>query len=180
MTLESNPKMLLPPITSMSSDLPVFQISINKDEPQEIEDSKSLKIKPSTFTTMEDISILKTMKMYFGNLVNPKIPWSFWQLYRRMTGSQRSDSSLYHHWNGSMMKKYGGFIREGRIDDCINWAESTFQLESRKINPENTQNRPLFHAKSMQNVPIQIYPHESNSPKTLLHFNSQIHTSLWK
>jgi len=186
-----NPKITLPPISAISSNMPLLNIDMgnNENPPNQDEEVGSPvtttkdggKTRPATFSTSEDISILRTMKMYFGNQVNRKIPWSFWQLYRRMTGSTRSDSSLYHHWNGSMMKKYGGFLREGRLDDCIYWAESTYQLESKRAPPEQNSSRPLFHARSFQSMPVQIFykPDDSKSPRGLMHFSSQIDRHNW-
>jgi hypothetical protein len=41
-----------------------------------------------------------------------------------MSGSPRSTSSLYHHWNGSIWKKYKSFVTTGKLSECIQWIES--------------------------------------------------------
>ena len=126
-----------PVLTNVQSDndvepsLPQQQATQIPTFPPKQGQQQPVKGKQTTFTALEDISILKAMRLYLGKNVSFKIPWSFWQLYRRSTGSQRSDSSLYHHWNGAMIKKYGNFIKEGRIDDCIQWAESALDVDSK-------------------------------------------------
>ena len=133
--------------------------------------------KPTTFTAAEDLSILKAMRLYLGKNVSLKIPWSFWQLYRRFTGSQRSDSSLYHHWNGAMIKKYGNFIKEGRIDDCIKWAESALDIEAKSDNDvaQIPPQRALIHTQSHQIVPPSLFgqmDQQEGQPRQLMHFQS--------
>lgn len=165
-------KQLLPPISSLAAGMPLLSVDLGQQQPAQMEEyiyqppisqqtipilPKIIKGKPTTFSVMEDISILKAMRLYLGKNVSLKIPWSFWQLYRRFTGSQRSDSSLYHHWNGAMVKKYGNFIKDGKIDECIQWAESTLDLDavSADVEPESKTPEPraLIHTQSQQVLP---------------------------
>lgn len=81
------------------------------------------------YTLHDDLSIFKVVAAYYGFGFHGKIPWSFWQTYKRATGSTRSNSSLYHHWNGAMKKKYDAFISNGRLSDCILWLETAVMAE---------------------------------------------------
>jgi hypothetical protein len=76
------------------------------------------------YTLLDDLSIFKVVAAYYGFDFRGKIPWSFWQTYRRVANSNRSNSSLYHHWNGAMRKKYDHFLSGGRMCDCIAWLET--------------------------------------------------------
>lgn len=134
------------------------------------------------FTVLEDIAILKAMRLYLGKNVSLKIPWSFWQFYRKFTGSQRSDSSLYHHWNGAMVKKYCNFIKDGRIDECISWAENSCESKEIKAELESESAQPdqrmLIHSRSHQVMPSSYFHSEVRSPlnaampRQLTHFQS--------
>ena len=79
----------------------------------------------------DDMQILKAIKAYYGNSFSGNVPWSFWQTYIKTTGCNRSSSSLYHHWNGSMQRKYGSYLKQKRIDECIQWIEN----EMKSSNP---------------------------------------------
>lgn len=187
---------MLPPISSLDNGIPLYNIDLSQVQTQQYTEMKPQKPqqtqvplmlqnmskgKPITFTDSEDLSILKAMRLYLGKTVSPKIPWSFWQLYRRFSGSKRSDSSLYHHWNGAMLKKYGNFIKLGKIDECIAWAESSIDLcqykpESEEYNT-NHQGRQLVHTRSQQVLPPPIplgmqYSDKYQPPRQLVHFQS--------
>lgn len=184
-------KTALPPISTLTTGLPVLSLDIDTKcgipvlplTTQNQLNPNYLKGRPTTFSTAEDISILKAMRLYLGNKISTKIPWSFWQLYRRFTGSQRSDSSLYHHWNGAMIKKYGSFIRDGKIDECIRWAESALSNDTSEQEndmsklPQKT--RQLIHTKSHQEMPselvrtqIEMDRRSETSKRALVHFQS--------
>lgn len=190
-------KPLLPPISSFATGMPLLNVDLGVQQPPSYEEyqyppvisqqnsiplfPKIIKGKPTTFSVLEDISILKAMRLYIGKNVSLKIPWSFWQLYRRYTGSQRSDSSLYHHWNGAMVKKYGNFIKDGKIDECIQWAESTLDLDavSGDVEPDAKpiEPRALVHTQSQQVLPpyfnFQTMSDDTNGhSRGLTHFQS--------
>ena len=195
-------KMLLPPISTLAAGMPILSLDfMNVPQPEQPVEEKEIipqivnepkimpqttkklsKEKQTTFSALEDISILKAMRLYLGKNVTFKIPWSFWQIYRRSTGSQRSDSSLYHHWNGAMAKKYSNFIKDGRIDECIKWAESALDVESlkreRQASQEQPESRALIHTRSHQVVPPSYFnlndeqTDTNPQPRHLAHFNS--------
>ncbi|KAK8886390.1 hypothetical protein M9Y10_041853 [Tritrichomonas musculus] len=114
------------------------------------------------YTLHDDLSIFKVVAAYYGFGFHGKIPWSFWQTYKRATGSTRSNSSLYHHWNGAMKKKYDAFISNGRLNDCILWLETAVMAEQssnaclspqminngNNIQPVQHAGTPLFHNRS--------------------------------
>jgi hypothetical protein len=79
---------------------------------------------PMAYTFADDMEILKFIAAYYGLAFRGKLPWCFWPTFKRSVGSSRSTSSLYHHWNGAMRKKYGAFIGAGKLGDCIHWLES--------------------------------------------------------
>ncbi|OHT13237.1 hypothetical protein TRFO_16682 [Tritrichomonas foetus] len=79
----------------------------------------------------DDLQILKAIKTYYGNAFSGSVPWSFWQTYIKTTNCNRSSSSLYHHWNGSMQRKYGTYLKQKRVDECIEWI----QKEMKSLNP---------------------------------------------
>jgi hypothetical protein len=200
--MEDTGRTILPPISTLAAGMPIISLDfmkITKSEQQREEESKKkeeikeepgqirpekpvLKGKQMTFTALEDLSILKAMRLYLGKNVSFKIPWSFWQLYRRSTGSQRSDSSLYHHWNGAMAKKYSSFIKEGKIDECIKWAESALDMQSLKRQHPIAQEQPgvraLIHTRSHQVVPPSYFKLDEKNDKEqpqsrqLAHFQS--------
>jgi hypothetical protein len=86
-------------------------------------------VRSSPYTLHDDLSIFKVVAAYYGFDFHGKIPWSFWQTYKRVTHSTRSNSSLYHHWNGAMKKRYEPFLATGRISDCILWLETAAMAE---------------------------------------------------
>jgi len=180
-------RFLLPPISTLTPSTPlkmfpqfVSQVApVVTPPPAEGQHSKS-----SLFTPQEDVEILRTMRMFFGQEFNNRIPWSFWQVYRKATGSTRSDSSLYHHWNGAMKKKYGSFLSEKRLDDCIKWAETALELENARLSYDNSRptQHPLQRTKSHQAMPpelintsqsgyIQTLPNHHHE-RQLVHFQS--------
>lgn len=101
----------------------------------------------------DDLQILKTVYKYFGPDTT-KVPWSFWSTFRKLTGSTRSSSSLYHHWNGSMKRKYGAFIDFGNIEGCIKWLEMNINPVPE---PGRCQRNPLCHNFSQDDARM-IYP----------------------
>ena len=112
-------------------------------------------VKTVFFTPSEDLSLFKTLYAYYGNKPITKVPWSFWDLLRRTTGSDRSDSSLYHHWNGSIVKKYGKLLREGRLHECIQIAEA----ETKKQTPYSIGPPKLAYSQSQAAYqPLVPYP----------------------
>jgi len=154
---------LLPPITAFLNTPPQWN-TITSDEAERRIMTPVEKAKPATFTLSEDITILKAIRYYIGSKPGVKIPWSFWQLYRKFSGSKRSDSSLYHHWNGSMIKKFGSILKDGTIDECIRWAEDSLLHEAANASSivnsvfseqMSAQNRLLLHTNSYSYIPIQ-------------------------
>ena len=114
----------LPPIQELLTEIGERHAdddNIEKQAPSEaVKKHKSV-----PFSAYEDVLILRAIRFYLGKVADMKIPWSFWQQYKKCTGSTRSESSLYHHWNGSMRKKYGLYLGMGRIDECIERAQAS-------------------------------------------------------
>jgi hypothetical protein len=102
----------------------------------------------SPYSLADDLSILKVVGAYFGTDNPGKIPWSFWQTYKRVTGSTRSNSSLYHHWNGSIKRKYDGFLSTGRLNDCILWLETAVMSVEATGTAPAPAGSPLRHHRS--------------------------------
>jgi hypothetical protein len=80
------------------------------------------------YSVTDDLFIFRFVSAYYGGSFHGKISWSFWDIYKRITGCTRSTSSLYHHWNGAVQKKYGPFITGGRLAECLAWLESAVGL----------------------------------------------------
>lgn len=114
--------------------------------------------KTPQYTLADDLLILKTINSYYGTAFHGRVPWSFWQTFRKVTGNKRSPSSLYHHWNGAMKRKYGSFLNHGKINECISWIETA--MESGKPSPkENSDSEftglPLAHNWSLPPAPLE-------------------------
>jgi hypothetical protein len=111
------------------------------------------------YTVHDDLSILKVIALYYGVTFHGKIPWSFWQTYKRVTHSTRSNSSLYHHWNGAMRKRYEPFLASGRMSECIAWLETAATAERLPAPavPMPT-GLPLCHVRSTPPVPLRQPP----------------------
>ena len=131
-------------------------VPVSQSTPPVIEDDDSARSNP--YTLMDDLSIFRVVTWYYGLNFRGKIPWSFWQTYKRATGSTRSNSSLYHHWNGAMKKKYESFISTGRLSDCILWLETAVRAEQARMAPPPPvvphAGLPLCHSMSGPQIPI--------------------------
>ena len=102
------------------------------------------------YLLQDDLLILKAIQAFFGSSYNGKVPWSFWNAFRATTGVNRSNSSLYHHWNGAMKKKYHSFLSKGKLAECIAWLEKAVDTSSPSIgspvmSPAEPTGQPLFH-----------------------------------
>jgi len=136
---QGSPRVLIPSISNL---LPGFKfhsfppLVAKLEEPVDSPnlEKKTTFSKTDFFSPEEDITLFKTVLMYFGQTSIETIPWSFWKFYRKATGSKRSDSSLYHHWNGSVQRKYGFLIKSGRISECIRSAEA--MLDFKRMNEQ--------------------------------------------
>jgi hypothetical protein len=105
------------------------------------------------------MDILKFIAAYYGMDFHGKLPWSLWQTFKRTTGSPRSTSSLYHHWNGAMKKKYGAFLEGGKLSDCIQWLErAVFAVQQNQALPSMDQflhdGAPLARTNSLPPEPM--------------------------
>lgn len=129
------------------------------------EDDDSARSSP--YTLMDDLSIFRVVSYYYGPGFRGKIPWSFWQTYKRATGSVRSTSSLYHHWNGAMKKKYDCFISSGRLLDCIHWLEVAVMTDqSHHICQSEMPHTGLPLCHSMSGPSVSLAGH-STTPRPL-------------
>jgi len=166
-----NKKVPLPSIQSLVSDMPQIDLNLsNPDAQNQSENNGQDFAKSSPYTLVDDLSIFSVIVKYYGDGFHGKIPWSFWQTYKRVSGSNRSNSSLYHHWNGAMRKKYESFITTGRLMDCISWLEAA-------VNAERNQNRgtdiphsgtPLLHNRSEPSVPLLPPGQKKDAPSPLI------------
>ena len=149
------PRPLLPPITSLIEDYPTLDLLLDA-RPREDSDVQDAGVKTPQYTLADDLQILNTIKGFYGTAFQGRVPWSFWQTFRKATNSNRSSSSLYHHWNGAMRRKYGAFLSQGKLDECIAWIEQA--LENGKLaprKPEPPTGHPLAHNWSLPPIPIR-------------------------
>jgi hypothetical protein len=156
----------LPPISSLLGTLPPTPVCLPTEisiasppAPDDTDPARSL-----PYTVADDVSILRFVAAYYGAYFCGKIPWSFWHTYKRTTGSTRSTSSLYHHWNGAMRKKYAPFITTGRLGEGVMWLEAgagtTPELQSRP-----PTGAPLVHHQSQPPAPLGG---EFEAPRSLI------------
>ncbi|OHT04752.1 hypothetical protein TRFO_06187 [Tritrichomonas foetus] len=139
----------------------------NDLQPTSERSSARNKMKPSQFTIEEDLAIVKCVFAYYKSSWNQKIPWSFWQVYRKTTGSQRSNSSLYHHWEGAICKKYGIFLNNSRLQDCINFIETQIQMD-KGLNYKSASGFSSGTPLSTCRAQTQLFQETSNAPQPLM------------
>lgn len=152
----------LPAISTEQFDLHFPGLSTSCSQPEtriapdeEFQDT----VRAYPYTIADDLSMLKVVASYYGYKFTGKIPWSFWQTYKRVTGSTRSNSSLYHHWNGSMRKKYERYIESGNLRDCIQQLEEATMFKQYPPYPPLVQvGMPLSHSVSGPSVPLVALP----------------------
>jgi hypothetical protein len=125
----------------------------------------------SAYTLLDDLSILRVVTAYYGPAFCGKIPWSFWQTYKRVTGSSRSNSSLYHHWNGAMKRKYDAFLSSGQLSECIGWLETATAANRRQEQPAGA---PLIHHRSEPPVPLGAAAGRDGEVRPLVRTNSHM------
>jgi hypothetical protein len=77
------------------------------------------------YSLEDDLAILRAVCACYGCEFCGNIPWSFWETFKRVTGSSRSISSLYHHWKGPMQNKYVRFLESRKFYECMRWIEAT-------------------------------------------------------
>ena len=128
--------LILPPITSITGDFPTIELTLPNASPQlgvkkidemtykeantdteniendnEIEmEVKEKRKRAVPFSEEENDLIMHYVLHYFGSNAN-RVPWSFWHIFRKMTGNNRSISSLYHHWICKLCKRYHHFYK---------------------------------------------------------------------
>ena len=179
----------LPPISSLGGDVPVIPLfddvnnlptgdnqgsqiqEITEESPQTPTENGTQNTPASDdssgqYKLIDDLQILKAIKTYYGNAFSGNVPWSFWQTYIKTTGCNRSSSSLYHHWNGSMQRKYGTYLKQKRLDECIDWI----QKEMKSLNPSKRKcmkeedpqptGQPLCHNWS---APVSFFSAQGNN-----------------
>lgn len=152
-------KRALPPITMLLRDFPTLDLFLGGDDSTESDvpaDPPAGESKTPQYTLHDDLKILETIKSYYGSAFRGRVPWSFWQTFRKVTGNERSSSSLYHHWNGAMKRKYGAYLMHGRIDECLAWIEralATGKPIQRKA--MEVTGSPMMHNWSLPPAPIQ-------------------------
>ena len=80
-----------------------------------------------------------------------------------------------------MLKKYGNFIKLGKIDECIQWAESSIDLCQYKPEAEEYtqphESRQLIHTRSQQVLPANMafpvcYEEKYPANRQRVHFQS--------
>ena len=173
-----NKRVALPPLQPLPADLPESprchsaRPPIPRPAPAEASGDDDDGGRSNPYTLMDDLSIFKVVAMYYGTGFHGKVPWSFWQFYKRATGSTRSNSSLYHHWNGAMKKKYEAFISAGRLAECIVWLETAVMAEQAPgpLPPVNVPHTgmPLYHSMSGPSIPLsREHVCRPEAPRTL-------------
>jgi hypothetical protein len=154
--------LLLPPLLPRPAPEPIF--------PSAEDDESSDSGRANAYTTADDLVILKVVGAYYGTTFCGKIPWSFWSTFKRVTGSKRSTSSLYHHWNCAIKKKYEMFLSVGRISDCIFWLETVG--EDRAPGAFVPTGAPLRHYRSEPPVPLDGEARRGAVPNALVRTTS--------
>lgn len=162
----------LPPISTLVGGMQIFQLPDDSPAPVEKEDT----VKPTPFTVQEDLAILKCIRMYYGSSFpfDRKVPWNFWNVYRRTTGSWRTNSSLYHHWVGSICKKYSMFLDHGQLNECIEFVETEIRVrQGERIVPRPTApaaprtqtQRAISSSVPAAHAPQPLYRNRSTPPQ---------------
>lgn len=173
----NNPNNNFPMNNNINGQCYTSSISPRPEEPT-LEDQNSDSGRSAPYTLRDDLMIFKVVATYYGFGFHGKIPWSFWQTFKRVTGSNRSNSSLYHHWNGAMKKKYEAFIDNGRLSDCILWLETAVMAEqtspAQEQAPIQHSGTPLFHNKSQPAMPLAVptSPNYQKQPLSLIRTGS--------
>lgn len=173
-----NKKVHLPPIiNNTNAPIPKIHIVPPPPEPQTAEEDPTDEMSKSLpYTLSDDLSIFNVIVKYYGDGFHGKIPWSFWQTYKKVTGSTRSNSSLYHHWNGAMRKKYESFIVTGRLKQCIDWLKTAINTQRGPAmmaqEPYHPTGMPLTHIHSTPPVPLMGPPIQFDQPAPLIRTNS--------
>ena len=143
-------KVQLPPIATIAPNMPILQLNINEqfeEEQVSVEEEEQSRSVP--FSNDEDLLILKTVMNYFGPTFTGRIPWGFWEVFKRTTGSWRSYSSLYHHWVGSLSRKYRVFLERGMIADCVRYLEASKAIDQSLSTKKKTQPNGAIRSISM-------------------------------
>lgn len=137
---ETLSKTLLPPISNLIENLPLLNLDIptNPRPPIILLPKKIVFEKTTQYSLNDDYLILKLLFKFYGEKFNGNVPWCFWQMFKDATGHPRSCSSLYHHWKGSMTRKYGQFFIAGKLDQCIQWIEKA--IEKKQVSSKKVQN----------------------------------------
>lgn len=153
-----NRPIALPVVPEIKEALPIMIASAEREIP-EIQCEPTISNSSSApYTMRDDLSIITIIHKYFGKEFTGKIPWSFWQTYKTISKSPRSCSSLYHHWNGSMQKKYKGFLQTGRLIECIKWISSALECDiSEQSSGKACSGHPLVQVMSEPPVPIEDF-----------------------
>ena len=145
----------LPPIETLLNGFPTMDILATDPLSASQSENEDENSKTPQYTLADDLLILQTIKSYYGTAFRGRVPWSFWQTFRKVTGNTRSSSSLYHHWNGAMRRKYGAYLSRGQIDECLSWIEQAMasgkQLQRKVMEVSGS---PLTHNWSLPPVPI--------------------------
>ena len=168
----------LPPITTISSEFPTinlvipdfkkaFDCSLNDDDKMidsptspteansERDDDK--KDKPVPFTHEEDTGIMQSVLNYFGPV--QKVPWSYWQIYKKAYGTWRSTSSLYHHWERILSRKFKLFCETHKRQNFNSQYQGNYFSSYRPMEtPIFYQQQPMpfvrFSSSVDQNFPL--------------------------
>ena len=160
-------RVALPPLQGVQADMPSIVVVTPQEAQQKPQEETAETTKSAPYTLYDDLSIFNVIMKYYGDGFHGKIPWSFWQTYKKVSGSTRSNSSLYHHWNGAMKKRYESFISTGRLSECVAWLETAISAE---VNPiqEVMQHAgsPLIPISSQPPVPLM--PRQMNAPAPLV------------
>jgi hypothetical protein len=147
---EARAKLLLPPIDTVIDDFPIIHLDLasnpggtRRNVEASTNNRKGLKV--PQYSLEDDVQILRMIKSFYGWQFRGRVPWGFWETFRKATSTVRSSSSLYHHWNGVMNRKYGSFLVHGLIDECIAWLEGEIEfrnLNASRLHTGQTVSRP--------------------------------------
>ncbi|OHS94506.1 hypothetical protein TRFO_11149 [Tritrichomonas foetus] len=180
--MDSNSKSLpmtpLQSLPSLSPNMPTIYITMPTmtDTKQEIPNEDMIQ---ESFSCEDDLSILRTLRSFYGQQFNGQVPQAFWQIYLKTSNSSHSSNSLSRHWKLSMLKKYGSILKNSGIDECLKLAEIDYQSEKANSSQNSPDDEPTENtandgcSDNSRNVLIHTQSHKGLPPEFDFPINAQ-------
>jgi hypothetical protein len=92
---EGRVKLLLPPIDTVIDDFPIIHLDlayIPHESSGETELSQNCRKgqKVPQYSLEDDVQILRMIKSFYGWQFRGRVPWGFWETFRKATNTPRS------------------------------------------------------------------------------------------